>query len=449
MVNLLADIVISIILLFFLLFTGISIWEREKRAALRAFVASLAFLSLLIVKKLLPLSLQQLLSWFVLLVLLAFVLLSLFYRPSKPSLIIRPSRERFDERDVIFARADYRPGTLQYEQYYSQHPEKKELDDWIRSFPDLCEKGGLFFNRLNSPICTAEFDFLERLLELVDGEVATERVELDPAEATKRLKGLALYLGADLVGVAKLEERYFYSHVGRGPEPWGSPIEVKHRFGLVFALEMDWNMVSCAPRSPTVIETGKQYVRAAVISIIIANYIRSLGYSARAHIAGSNYQVILPAIAYQAGLGELGRIGILVTEQFGPRVRLGLVTTDLPLIPDGPRSFGLMDFCEFCRKCAEVCPSRAIPLGPKEEVRGVVKWQLDYEKCYIYWRKIGTDCGLCLYSCPYSKPANFFHNLIRKYASLSHFARRVCLLADNIFYGRRPVRKKEPGWMRT
>ncbi len=448
MVSLLADIIIGILSGFFLIFAGVSLLERERRAAWRAFLAGLVFLALLFFKRFLPLPVQQLLSWLVLLAGVVFLLLSFFYRPSKPRLVVKPSKERFDERDVIFARADYRPGTPQYEQYYSLHPEKKELDDWIRSLPQLCEKGGLFFHRLNSPICTAEFDFLEKLLELVDGEVAPERVQLSPEEATRRLKGLALYLGADLVGVAELEERDFYSYVGRGPEEWGSPIEVKHRFGLVFALEMDWNMVSCAPKVPAVVETGKQYVRAAVISIIIANYIRSLGYSARAHIAGSNYQAILPAVAYKAGLGELGRIGILVTERFGPRVRLGLVTTDLPLIPDGPRPFGLMDFCEFCRKCARVCPSRAIPSGGKVEVRGVVKWQLDYERCYTYWRKIGTDCALCLYACPYSKPSNLFHNLVRKYASLSRFARKVCLLADDIFYGRRPLRKPEPSWMR-
>lgn len=87
---------------------------------------------------------------------------------------------------------------------------------------------------------------------------------------------------------------------------------------------MKYGMVSNAPFPPTVIETGRKYLECAFISIIIANYIRNLDYSARAHIAGSNYQGILPPLAYLAGLGELGRIGIIVTEEYGPRVRLDL-----------------------------------------------------------------------------------------------------------------------------
>ena len=76
------------------------------------------------------------------------------------------------------------------------------------------------------------------------------------------------------------------------------------------------------------------------------------------------------------------------------------------------------------------------------------KWQLDYEKCYLFWRKIGTDCNICMYSCPYGKESNFFHSLVRNYSTLSHFARKVCKLGDDFFYGKKPRKKSYPKWMK-
>ena len=179
----------------------------------------------------------------------------------------------------------------------------------------------------------------------------------------------------------------------------------------------------------------------AKISIILANYIRSLGYPARAHIAGSNYQAILPPLAYLAGLGELGRLGILVTPEYGPRVRLGLVTTDLPLIPDKPKIFGVQNFCKKCLKCAINCPAQAIEYGEKKEVRGVEKWLLQAEKCYQFWKKIGTDCAICIRVCPYSRPNNFFHNIIREGIKISPFLRLISMKADFLFYGKKMAKK--------
>jgi reductive dehalogenase len=146
---------------------------------------------------------------------------------------------------------------------------------------------------------------------------------------------------------------------------------------------------------------------------------------------------MLPPVAYDAGLGELGRMGYLVSPKFGGRIRLGAVTTDLPLIPDKPINFGLQDFCERCKKCAINCPSGAIPSGSKSEVRGVRKWKMNAELCLYYWRAIGTDCGLCMKVCPFSHPPTTIHNLIRLGIKNSSLARRISLWGDDIFYGKK------------
>jgi len=118
-------------------------------------------------------------------------------------------------------------------------------------------------------------------------------------------------------------------------------------------------------------------------------------------------------------------------------MRLGAVTTSLPLEIDHPVSFGVQDFCRRCKKCAENCPSASIPQDGVSEVRGVYKWQLDIEQCYRYWRVAGTDCGLCMRVCPYSHPPTFIHNLIRTGLRRSAFARQVSVWGDDLLYGRR------------
>jgi reductive dehalogenase len=293
-------------------------------------------------------------------------------------------------------------------------------------------------------LAEAEFDFLEHQLTEVNGELDPEHVQFSKEENAYLIKKIIQYLGTDVSGIAPLDQSYVYSHTGRGPDTYGNEIQLDHQFAIVFAVEMDLAMVAAAPKAPAVVETGKQYVEAARIAIILANFIRRIGYPARAHIAGSNYQAVLPPLGWKAGLGELGRLGTLITSKFGPRARLGLVTTSLPLKPDKPRTLGIQDFCEKCKKCAVNCPAQAIPHGEKMGENGVLKWVLDREECYRYWRKAGTDCGVCMYVCPYSKPVSLFHDFIRGLASKSSSAQTLSVWGDDFFYGRKPQRKKIP-----
>ena len=97
--------------------------------------------------------------------------------------------ERVDERDTIFARARYRPGTAEHEDYYSCHPELKEVDDHFRTLPELGAPGGQYFDPSITPLANATFEFLQQVGHLVEGEVEQERVGVDPAEMARRIKG--------------------------------------------------------------------------------------------------------------------------------------------------------------------------------------------------------------------------------------------------------------------
>jgi len=156
------------------------------------------------------------------------------------------------------------------------------------------------------------------------------------------------------------------------------------------------------------------YTSSGFIACVLTDYIRRLGYPARAHHA-LNYQVVVPPVLLWAGLGEMCRIGDIVLNPFlGPRFKAAVVTTDLPLAGDKPIDFGLQDFCVKCGKCARECLADAISHGEKIIHNGYEKWPNNVEKCagMRVGNKNGAGCGTCIKSCPWSKPYTFFHRSV-------------------------------------
>jgi len=202
-------------------------------------------------------------------------------------------------------------------------------------------------------------------------------------------------------------------------------------------------MIQQGPGPGTVMESAREYANAAHIALQLTNFLRTLGYSARAHIDG-NYRVICPLVARDAGLGEIGRLGFLITPDLGPRVRIAVVTTDMELIPDNyiPAA-SVIDFCNFCTKCADSCPAGAIPTDDRREYQGALRWRIDTDDCFKYWNIIGTDCGRCMAVCPYSHGPLYSAAVVRKLVKHSGFARRALLWLDDLFYGRKPASHSE------
>lgn len=424
------------------LFSAYSIIESKLRAAILSFVLLLLFGAL----------------WFagqyywgyaplvqITLIVVVFVFGLLFFLPISKQKIFDYGNAtgQVDERDTMFAREEYSPGTDKYEKYYSKHPELKAIDDRIRKLPPLLSPGSRYYDEFHSGLIQAFFKTIGNITIEVDGPVAPNPEKIDSIEMTKVIKALTIHLGANEVGIAPLNQKYVYSNVGRGPEQWSAPINNNHKFVIVFTLEMDYQQVETAPRIGITEEAARQYLNGALISNSLAAAIREIGYPARAHISDSNYQIILPPLAQEAGLGELGRFGYLISKKYGARVRLGGITTDLPLVPDKPIHFGVQLFCEICKKCATNCPSGAIPYEDRRTVRGINKWPLNVEKCLTYWRLIGTDCGLCMKVCPFSHPPTLLHNLVRAGINNSSFARYISNFGDDLFYGKRLKGLKE------
>ncbi|MEM1316266.1 MAG: 2Fe-2S iron-sulfur cluster-binding protein, partial [Pseudomonadota bacterium] len=95
---------------------------------------------------------------------------------------------------------------------------------------------------------------------------------------------------------------------------------------------------------------------------------------------------------------------VILNPFLGPRLKSGVVTTDMPLAHDRPIDFGLQAFCESCSKCARECPSGAITAGPKLMFNGYEIWKSDSQKCATYriTTEGGAMCGRCMKTCPWN-----------------------------------------------
>jgi len=254
-------------------------------------------------------------------------------------------------------------------------------------------------------------------------------------EASLAVKHASLFFGASQAGIAELNPLWLYSDSfsptredqarailvlseGERFERTDEALYIPRSMNRVIALafEEDYYGIANSPGRLASAAVGNGYSRMAFTACTLAEFVRELGY--RAIPAGNGTGLSIP-MAIDAGLGELGRLGLLMTPKYGPRVRLAKVITDMPLVPDSPIRFGVAEFCEACMLCAEHCPSAAITEGSRtwegkspSNNPGTYKWYINSEKCYDF---NGFSCSNCKRVCPFTKPNNsWLHQLIRK-----------------------------------
>jgi ferredoxin len=372
---------------------------------------------------------------------------------------------RVDERDTLFSRARLRIGSELYRRYYQRHPEHQRADDRTRALRPLATPGGRSYRALEAAVVQGCFDASDLIAQAVwreeeepelpalaaagagpgDTEGAWPRLDPDgdPVALSEAIKAVARFLGAADVGIAPLEPGFVYSHRGRPLERHGEPVQLDHSHAIVLVFPMREPWVGTSPELVATAETARVYQHSADACYALARALRRLGAPARAHV-DSNYLVMCPPLAARAGLGELGRSGLLVHRTLGPGVRLGVVTTALPLAPDTPMCHGIGAFCTRCEKCARHCPAGAIPLGPPRRSAGVDRWPLEAERCYHTWRVQGSDCGVCVRVCPFHKPDTPLHRRIRALVRSSTALHRLLVALDDRIYGSRPRRDVFP-----
>ena len=277
-----------------------------------------------------------------------------------------------------------------------------------------------------------------------DTRATAWQTELEPApagrpktsaeEASQIVRKAAHLFGADQVGFAELDRRWVYSHYfdqetkkdypikfsdEPGYQQYDQPIcledgtrVIPKEMRYVVVLLHEWGKdLDGTEHAPTLLTEGLStlaYARMAPTLRMLAEFIRGLGYHA---IPAANDTALSIPLAVDAGLGQLGRHGLLINPKVGARCRISKIITDLPLEPAGAVDSGITEFCNACLKCVPKCGTQAITTGnrsfePLNEGNspGVLSWKVDAKKCMTFQNRVGSTCSTCVRRCSWTKP---------------------------------------------
>ena len=169
---------------------------------------------------------------------------------------------------------------------------------------------------------------------------------------------------------------------------------------ICLALEQEHSATQTIPSLDAEVAQGATYKQQAELAKKLVQHIHSLGY--RAQVSGPTWQFgpMIPMFV-EAGLGQLGVNGQLLSPHFGSRARLQIIITDARVAYDRPVDYGVPKFCEICQVCFMRCPGRAIQ-GQRLWYRGVEKAKLIAKRCRPVMTRY-SGCGVCMKTCPIQK----------------------------------------------
>jgi NAD-dependent dihydropyrimidine dehydrogenase PreA subunit len=221
-----------------------------------------------------------------------------------------------------------------------------------------------------------------------DQEPTAEPTGEDVSEA---IKAKAKDLGFLEVGITAYDHRYTY----HSKKDW-----VKFPNVICLAYEQDFEPTQTIPSVDAEIVHSSTYRTEGASGLELGRFINSLGYRAQVHSPNDNTGPYIPMFV-EAGLGQLGACGYLLTPNEGSRCRIMLITTDAEVTYDKPVDYGIHAFCQVCQVCVNRCPGRAL-MRDKIWWRGLEKNKLYFKRCRpVMARYLG--CGICMKTCPVQK----------------------------------------------
>jgi len=237
-------------------------------------------------------------------------------------------------------------------------------------------------------------------------KTAEDLRDLSPEELSDALKEYArlVLVGVAAIGVTATQPLWHYSG-----DPERDRMMAQPPNAVILAVETD-NGFFTGNQLLSSSSTAWRYTKAAFVSLVLARLIASLGY----HVFPSRNDTALPIpYAVSAGIGAVGRNGLLITRSAGARVRLATIFTDMPLHHDRPDVElveRLHKVCVTCGRCSEACPTEAIskdehPTYAGNSISsnsGFLRYYIDTERCLSQWYRSGMNCSNCISVCPFS-----------------------------------------------
>jgi len=191
---------------------------------------------------------------------------------------------------------------------------------------------------------------------------------------------------------------------------------VLFEYALVCIQEMKKEKIEHAPERIAGAEVMRVYGTLGLAVSDIARWLRSKGFNCQAdHPLGG--LVNTSPLAGKAGMGWIGRHGLLITPEFGPRVRIAPVFVEGKLFEytDNQNNRWIEDWCKRCGKCECACPTGAINSEKKKTIEGIpdistTKTCIDRERCFPYFNKT-FGCSVCIKVCPFSQGITTYNRL--------------------------------------
>ena len=288
-----------------------------------------------------------------------------------------------------------------------------------------------------------------------------------PEHASKLIKKMTYLFGATLVGITKLNPDWVYQGYLRGVGPGDFEVPAHWEYAIVFVTPHEWDGLLAGPVYGTSFDA---YSRQRAIGGRLEYFLHELGYPARTNLPPFSYDLVMPPVAIDAGLGEQARNCVLITPELGNNSRLGCVLTNVPMAVDKPIDIGISQFCRKCKICADKCPSGAISHADEPGVyRGYKRWNTKSELCMNTWSSLATSypgraCRICLTVCPYTRKNNWLHNLAKNIEARdpSGIVSRMLLLQQKTFFnypeardfmpppeGKNVTYHEPPEWLKT
>lgn len=133
-----------------------------------------------------------------------------------------------------------------------------------------------------------------------------------------------------------------------------------------------------------------------------------LGENARFKPMVDTGELVDVAVAARAGIGFIGKNGLLITKEFGSYVYLGEIITNIPFHPDSQVDYD----CGECRRCIDGCPTQALIGNGEMNAKKCLSYQTqtkDYmpHKYRKAMRRVIYGCDICQIVCPYNQGVNY------------------------------------------